>query len=173
MNIVLIGYRGCGKTSVARELARILGWPMTDTDALVVQQAGKSIRDIFAEIGEPGFRDIESHVVSKVALLNQHIIGTGGGVVLRQQNVDSLKKNGKLIWLSAPAEILFERIQTDTNTHITRPNLTNLIGIDEVRALLAKRTPIYSAAADFTVNVSTMAPRLIAEEICKLLAVEQ
>lgn len=173
MNIVLIGYRGCGKTSVARELAKMLGWTMSDTDALVVQQAGKSIRDIFAEMGEPGFRDLESQAVAKAAQLDQHIIGTGGGVVLRKQNVDALKKTGKLVWLSAPAEILYQRIQADTGTHITRPNLTNLGGLEEVKTLLAKRTPIYTAAADLIIDVSTATPRTVALEICQKLAVEQ
>ncbi len=172
MNIVLIGYRGCGKTSVARELAKMLGWPMLDTDALVVQQAGKSIRDIFAEMGEPGFRDIESQVISKVSLLDQHIIGTGGGIILKPANIQALKKNGKLVWLNAPAEVLFERINADKATHITRPNLTNLSGIEEVRHLLTVRTPMYEKAADIIIDVTTQLPRATAEQICMQLAVK-
>lgn len=174
MNIVLIGYRGCGKTSVARELAKMLDWQMADTDALVVQRAGKSIRDIFQEIGEPGFRDLESQAVAKVAAYDKHIIGTGGGVILRQANIDLLKKKGKLVWLSASPEVLLERIEQDRNTHITRPNLTTLGGgIEEIRHLLEIRTPIYSAAADMIVDVNTNAPRGIALEICEKLAVKQ
>jgi len=173
MNIVLIGYRGSGKTSVSRELARMLGWPMVDTDTLVVQQTGKSIKDLFADMGEPGFRDIESQVIAKVSTHNQYIIATGGGVVLRQSNVDLLKKNGKLIWLNAPAEMLYARVQSDANTHISRPNLTPGGGIEEVQTLLAKRTPIYQAAADLIIDVSTVTPRAVADEICHKLAVEQ
>lgn len=156
MNIVLIGYRGSGKSSIGRLLAARLGMGYVDTDDLVVQRAGKNIRAIFADVGETGFRDLESQVVTEVSANDYRVIAAGGGVVLRPENIQSLKTTGRLVWLKAPAEVLWERIQADKDTAKSRPNLTAAGGLEEVRHLLALREPLYRAAAELTVDVSSM-----------------
>src|SRR5689334_13911147 len=112
MNIVLIGYRGSGKSAVGQALAAHLGWPLIDTDTLIEQRAGTSIREIFAQRGEKAFRDIESQVIADLAPLDTHVISAGGGAVLRPSNVQALRPKGKFVWLTAPPEILCSRIAT-------------------------------------------------------------
>jgi shikimate kinase len=154
MNIVLIGYRGAGKTNVGRLLAAHLGMAFVDTDDLITQKAGKTIREIFESSGEQGFRELEAQAVAEVALRDHTVIAAGGGVVLRPQNVHGLKQNGRIVWLSAPPEVLWKRIETDQQTSHTRPNLTAAGGLEEIRKLLEIRRPLYQAAADVTVDVS-------------------
>ena len=161
MNIVLIGYRGSGKTIVGQELARLLRWPLVDTDAMIEKRAGRTIREIFAEQGEPAFRQLEVDVIAEVSQLDRRVISAGGGAVLRDENIQALKANGRLVWLTAPAEILWSRIQRDAGTRANRPNLTVAGGLEEVRQLLTRRTPIYQAAADLMIDSSILnAPQL-------------
>ncbi len=141
MNIVLIGYRGSGKSSIGQKLAQLLWMDFVDTDNLIVERAGKNIREIFEMEGESGFRDRESAMVAEVAAKDNLVIAAGGGVVLRGENVAALKKNGKILWLKASAETLFKRIQADAASNLTRPNLTAAGGLEEVKMLLEERTP--------------------------------
>ncbi|HMD54943.1 MAG TPA: shikimate kinase [Phycisphaerae bacterium] len=154
MNIVLIGYRGSGKTSVGRLLAARLGMSFIDTDDLIVAKSGKTIRKIFEAGGEQAFRDLETAVVAEVAARDHTVIAAGGGVVLRSQNVEHLRRTGRIVWLTAPPEVLFKRIQGDQQTTATRPNLTSAGGLEEIRKLLEIRRPFYQAAAHITVDVS-------------------
>lgn len=162
MNIVLIGYRGSGKSAVGRALAGKLGWPLIDTDALIEQRAGRSIREIFTRDGEPAFRDLEAAVVAEASWRDRHVISAGGGVVLRASNTAALKQHGKLVWLSAPPEVLWARIEADSATSVTRPNLTTAGGLEEVRELLARRLPLYEAAADLRLDSSKLDPQQLA-----------
>ncbi len=156
MNIVLIGYRGSGKSTIGRGLAARLGLGFVDTDELVVSRSGKSIRELFELVGESGFRDLETAAVQEAAARDDMVISAGGGAVLRRENVTMLKRNARVVWLSAPAEVLFARIQADSQTAATRPNLTARGGLDEVRRLLADRAPLYASLADVVVDVSDM-----------------
>lgn len=156
MNIVLIGYRGSGKSSIGRCLAVRLGLGFMDTDELVVARAGKTIRELFEQIGESGFRDLETAAVQEAAAHDDVVIAAGGGVVLRRENVTMLKRNSRVVWLTAPAEVLFARIQADRQTAATRPNLTARGGIEEVKRLLDRRSPLYAGMADIVVDVSDM-----------------
>ncbi len=156
MNIVLIGYRGSGKSSIGKLLAARLGMAFVDTDERIVQQAGKNIGAIFADVGEKGFRDLESAVVQDVAVLDDTVIATGGGVVLRPENMSRLKEHGKVVWLNAPAEVLWQRIAADPGSSHARPNLTPSGGLEEIRRLLEVRNPLYAAAADITLDVSIL-----------------
>ena len=162
MNIVLIGYRGSGKSAVDKMLAGRLGMAFCYTDELSVAQAGKSIREIFAAGGEPAFRALEHDAVTHAARLDNTVIAAGGGVVLDPANVSALKRNAKVIWLSATAEVLHQRINTDAASQHTRPNLTASGGLEEVRRLLALRTPLYQSAADITVDASNQTPEQLA-----------
>ena len=105
-NIVLTGMPASGKTTIGGELQKATGRPFIDTDALIVEKAGKSIPEIFAEAGEQGFRDLEGEVISEIAGLGGYIIATGGGAVLREQNVLNLKANGRIYYIHRPLEWL-------------------------------------------------------------------
>jgi shikimate kinase len=172
MNLFLIGYRGSGKTTVAATLARQLGWPWVDADALLEQQAGKTIKQIFDESGEATFRDLESAVVTDLAKLDRHIIALGGGAILREQNRKALAGRGKFIWLQAEPGILWSRIVGDSTTAARRPNLTAGGGPDEIRRLLAERTPLYGACADLTIDAE-QSPDEIAGQVIAQLGIEE
>ncbi len=162
MNIALIGYRGSGKSAVGKLLAARLGMAFCDTDELIVAQAGKSIREIFAAGGEPAFRALERDAVAQAAAQDNTVIAAGGGVVLDPANVAALKRNAKIVWLSAPAEVLYQRITADITSQHTRPNLTASGGLEEVKRLLALRTPLYQSAADITVDAGNQTPEQLA-----------
>jgi shikimate kinase len=152
MNIFLVGYRGSGKTTVAAALAEKLGWNWVDADAELERKQGKTIKQIFANQGEAAFREYEAAVLNEIAAGDLQIAALGGGVILREANQHLLKKRGKVVWLKAPAEVLFQRIQLDATTAERRPNLTAQGGIDEIRTLLAQREPLYAAVADLQVQ---------------------
>ncbi len=156
MNIVLIGYRGSGKSTIGRGLAARLGLGFVDTDDLIAARSGKTIRELFEEVGESGFRDLETAAVQQAANRDDVVISAGGGAVLRRENVTLLKRNARVVWLTAPAEVLYARIKADAQTAANRPNLTARGGLPEVRRLLAQRTPLYSSMADIVVDVSDM-----------------
>jgi shikimate kinase len=148
MNVVLIGYRGTGKSTVGKALASRLGRQIVSTDREIVRRAGSSIREIVAAHGWEYFRDLESAVCQDLAGQNNLVIDTGGGAILRQQNVDVFKRNGRLIWLTASVETIAARIGSDTQ----RPSLTGTKShVDEIRDVLTERMPKYQAAADLTV----------------------
>jgi shikimate dehydrogenase len=139
-NMVLIGMPGSGKSTVSAALHARTGRPVADTDALVEQKAGKPIPEIFREDGEKAFRDLESEVVAEVSARGGQVIATGGGAVLRPENVTALRRNGRLILLERPAEELTptaDRPLADTR--------------DKMDRLWREREPIYRAAADCTV----------------------
>lgn len=153
-NLVLIGYRGSGKTTVGRAVARRLGYHFVDTDDLVVRAAGRTIAEIFEQEGEAGFRDREARAVEQVAGEARTVISVGGGAVVRHENVARLQACGTLIWLSVPPEALSSRISSDAGSGSRRPPLTGQAGIDEIRRVLAAREPLYRAAADRVVDAS-------------------
>jgi shikimate kinase len=173
MNLFLIGYRGSGKTSVAAALAVRLGWPWIDADAELEQRAGQSIKQIFASEGELAFRNLESAVVADLATRDQHIIALGGGAILREQNRAAIVGRGKVIWLIAAPETLAERIHADPTTAERRPNLTGQGGLNEIRHLLAERTPLYAACADLLVDADRQSPEQIAHEIITALSLQE
>lgn len=145
MTILLVGYRGCGKSTVGRRMASELWYKFADTDEMIVRSAGKTIREIFEQQGEAAFRDMESTVLGQALSLTDHVIALGGGAVLREENRAAIKSSGhKVIYLRCEPETLLRRIQSDPATAATRPPLTNLGGgIEEIRALLAEREPLY------------------------------
>lgn len=148
MNIVLIGYRGTGKSTIGKVLAARLGWPLVSTDAEIVRRAGRSVPEIVAQHGWEYFRDLESTVCRELSAQDRLIIDTGGGAILRQENVAYLKKNGTLFWLTASIETIASRIGRDTQ----RPSLTGTKSfVEEIEEVLTVRTPKYRDAADHIV----------------------
>jgi len=161
---VLIGLMGCGKSSIGRRLSRKLKMPLVDLDDIIVDEAGMSIPDIFAQDGEEHFRDLES-----VALANhigrRVILATGGGVVIRPVNRKLLKAHPPVIWLKADPAFLAGRIAGDPN----RPLLANQDAIERLSALAAERYPLYEQCADLVIDRESMDKDDIAAHIIKYL----
>lgn len=165
--VFLIGYRGTGKTTVARLLAEKLAWAWRDADALLEERHGRDIRRIFAEEGEAGFRDKEAAILEELSKLNECIVATGGGVILRPENRALLRK-GRVVWLTASPEVLWQRVQTDALTSQRRPNLAQG-GLGEIEELLRQRTPWYAGCADLTVDTESRTSDQVAEAIVQWL----
>src|SRR5436305_1450839 len=115
-SMFLVGYRGSGKSTVARLLAERLGWAWVDADDVLEQRAGRPIRAIFADEGEAGFRDRETAVLADLCRLRRHVVATGGGVVLRDNNRDLLRRSGLGGWLAADVETHWQRVQGGGST---------------------------------------------------------
>jgi len=170
MNVVLIGYRGTGKTSVAEALALRLGCDWADSDRRIEQATGRSIADIFAADGEAAFRESESEQIATLCQSENLVLAVGGGAVLRKTNRETLRRFGPIVWLTASPATLEKRILGDERTADSRPNLTNSGGLNEIRQVLAQRTPIYRACADWEVDTEEKTPAELADEIAARLA---
>ena len=162
MNVVLIGYRGTGKSTVGKIVAVQLGLGLVSTDAEIVKAAGRTIPQIVEQHGWEYFRDLETKMCQNLAGRDGLVIDTGGGAILRPQNVESLKQTGKLFWLTASVETIAKRIGSDTQ----RPSLTGTKSfIDEIQDVLRERTPKYQAAADEIIETEGKSVAQVAEEI--------
>jgi shikimate kinase len=170
MNIALIGYRGTGKSEVARQLALRLGWDWVDSDAEVELKAGKSIAAIFADDGELAFRDLEATVLAKLIQRDRAVIALGGGVVVRPANQSLLRQVTKVVWLTAEPETIARRLAADAATALRRPNLTAAGGLEEIRRLLAERTPLYRELGDFEIDTENKSPAEVAAEIQAMIS---
>lgn len=159
-NIVLTGFMGTGKTEVGKELSKILGWKLVDADEEIVRSKGMSINDIFNSLGERAFRDIETEVIRSISAGKNIIISTGGGVVLRQENMNALKKNGIILLLTASPDTILKR----TGNSDERPLLRVENPLQKIEELLNFRRPFYENA-DIIINTEEKSPRRIAEEI--------
>ena len=173
MNLYLIGYRGSGKSTVARLVAEQVGLPWIDADESIERRAGKTIREIFAASGEEAFRDLETAVVTSLAAGQDRVVALGGGAVLREPNRQAIGTSGKVVWLRARPQTLLARIESDATTAARRPNLTGAGGLAEIEQLLAVRTPVYAACADFTVDVDDVPREEVAASIADWWRKEQ
>jgi shikimate kinase len=162
--LFLIGARGTGKSTVGRALAARIGWAFVDADEHLEAVAGRTIAEVFQAEGEAGFRDREAATLAELSGRKQHVIATGGGVVLRPENREKLK-SGFVVWLQATPEAAFARLQSDPTTASRRPNLTSTGGIEELRTLIAAREPLYRDAADFTLDTAYLSPDAAANAI--------
>jgi shikimate kinase len=161
MNLVLCGMMGSGKSTVGKLLAKITSWEWVDTDELIVSRYGK-ITDIFEQKGEGYFRALETKIVQELAKKDRLVISTGGGLVLKEENVSLLKKNGKFVYLRAKKETLALRLAVDKD----RPLLQTSETLDEKLArLLQERGEIYEGVADSIIDVDEKAPADIVKEI--------
>ncbi len=162
MNIVLIGYRGTGKSHVGRVLAERLSFPYVSTDRAIVSRAGMSIPEIVQLYGWPGFRDREALEVMEISGWDNIIIDCGGGVVERPDNIDALRENGCLFWLKASVPTIVKRIEGGTS----RPALTaGKSFTEEVAEVLERRTPLYRTSAMHEIETDEETPDDIATEI--------
>lgn len=164
MNIVLIGYRGTGKSHVGRLLAEKLSFPYVSIDKAIVSRAGMSIPEIVSQFNWSGFRDRESLEVREISVWDGIIIDTGGGVIERPENVESLRENGCIIWLKASVATIVSRIEGGSN----RPALTEgKTFTEEVAEVLGRRTPLYHEAAMYEIDTDDLEPDEIAERIIR------
>ncbi|MEZ6135275.1 MAG: shikimate kinase [Pirellulaceae bacterium] len=166
MHIYLIGYRGTGKTTVARLLGQVMERTVIDTDDLIEAVANQTIAEIFAAEGEAGFRQRESAVIAEVAgSAVPQIVATGGGVVLSEENRHTISRSGQAIWLRASAELLYQRICGDPSSPARRPQLSASGGIDEVNDLLRAREPLYRELARKIITTDGLSPDEVVAEI--------
>ncbi|MDR4498204.1 MAG: shikimate kinase [Candidatus Scalindua sp.] len=165
MNIVLIGFRGTGKSTIGKLLANRLKRSFVDTDEYIINTTGKTIKEIFQEEGEKKFRQIEADTIALLRVMDKKIIAAGGGVVLNNKNVETLKSNGVLILLEAAPEIIHKRISLDEKTMHQRPSLTDKGAFEEIKHLIKQRQKLYDEAASHRINTSNKSTEEIVEEI--------
>ncbi len=163
--LFLIGYRGSGKSTVARLLAQRLGWDWIDADEFLEKKHETTIRAVFAREGEAGFRAKEAKVLAELCRRPRCVIATGGGVVLAEGNRELLRQSGRVVWLQAGAATLHHRLQTDALSAERRPPLTDLPSLQEIESLLAAREPLYRACADLTIDVAALSPEDVVNRI--------
>lgn len=163
-NIILLGYRGTGKSTVASLLAAKLGTRVISIDDAIVKSAGEGIPQIVEKFGWDYFRDLETRELKKACSEKDIVIDAGGGVVTRQANIDEMKKSGRCILLTASVETIASRISGDAN----RPSLTGKGSVEEIRQVLSERDPLYKAAADIVIATDGRTPESIAEEMLRL-----
>jgi shikimate kinase len=162
MNIVLIGYRGTGKSVVAALLSETLKMKSIGMDAEIVKREGLAIPEIVEKYGWEKFRDIETEVIMQVSQFDNVIIDTGGGVIERSENIEALTKNGLIFWLKTTVDVIVKRIESGTE----RPALTEGKSFtDEVAEVLEKRLPKYSGAAHHEIVTDDVTPDQVAARI--------
>jgi shikimate kinase len=159
-NIVLTGFMGTGKTEVGRILSRKLGYALVDADTEIEKEQGMTITEIFKQYGEPKFREIEANVIKRLSEINNAVISTGGGAVLRQENMDNLRKNGVIVCLTASPETILKR----TSATNDRPLLQVDNPLQKIKELLEFRKPYYEKA-DIMIDTEGKSPIEVAEEI--------
>ena len=162
MNIVLIGYRGTGKTAVGAIVAERLGMKCISMDEKIVEKTGMPIPEFVEKHDWPAFRDVESGIARELSGLDHIVIDSGGGVIERPENIDALRANGILVWLKASVDVIVSRIEKGTE----RPSLTGAKSFtDEVAEVLERRIPKYTAAAQYEIDTEHLTPEQVADEI--------
>jgi shikimate kinase len=159
-NIALIGFMGTGKSSVGRMLARDLDFEFLDTDEWIEEHAGKTISRIFAEEGEPAFRDLEGQVVTELASRSRLVIATGGGLGANPAHLAALREHALVVCLWASPESIWQRVRTQSH----RPLLRDPDPLQKIRVLLAQREPVYRQA-DVLLNTEMRSVREIVQHV--------
>jgi shikimate kinase len=172
-NLVLIGYRATGKTSVGMRLAALLQRPFVDLDQVLVREAGRSIDAIVAQGGWAEFRRLEKELVARYRHREGQIVATGGGVVLDRDNVAALRENGILIWLTADPAVIQARLAQDQPRDRNRPSLTGADSMSEVAAVLKQRAPLYQDAAQIIVDTTHRSVDQVVELVLAALRPEE
>ncbi|MCJ7686226.1 MAG: shikimate kinase [Desulfobacteraceae bacterium] len=170
MNIVLVGYRCSGKTTVGKLLARDLKREFLDTDLLIEGKTGLPIHLYVPQKGWRDFREVEREVVSHVASRDDLVIATGGGVVIDRENVRNLKKNGWVVWLDTGVPVIRERMKAAQKSGEFRPTLSGADPLDEIDQILQERKPFYEYASDFTVDTNGQPHQEVVQLIMKAFA---
>ena len=169
MNIVLIGYRCAGKSTVGKRLASRLRRRFVDTDDLIEQRQQTSIYDIVSSRGWGYFRKVEKDVIKEISAEDHLVIAAGGGVILDSENVAALKKNGLIVWLKADRQVLHSRMIQDPRTVVQRPSLTGKGALEELDEVMASRAPVYGAATEVQLDTSAMDETTVVESVLSIL----
>ena len=164
-HIFLIGFMGTGKSAIAQQLGNLLGLSVADTDSLIEETSGMSIPELFQERGEDYFRKLETEVLRKLAFLDRKIVSCGGGVPLKRENKEIIKKTGNVVLLTASAETIYMRVKEDTQ----RPLLKDNMNINYIEELMKKRQPEYDRTADIIIKTDGRNFFEICEEIVSRL----
>ena len=160
-NIMLIGFMGTGKSTVASYLCEMYHMELVEMDELIAKREGMSIPDIFAKHGETYFRDLETNLVIELQEETNKVVSCGGGVVLRERNVEEMKKNGCIVLLTAKPETILERVKDDDN----RPLLRGNKNVGFISEMMEKRREKYEAAADVVIATDEKEVQDICAEI--------
>lgn len=165
MNLVLIGYRGTGKSTIGKRLAQALSMPLVSLDYELVRRAGQTINELVAAKGWDHFRDLESELIVEFSAKSPIVLDCGGGVVERDRNFAPLRGSGTVFWLSATVATVLSRIDGSRD----RPALTDgQTFLSEVEEVLKRRTPLYARLAHVKIATDTLSPTHVAERIQSL-----
>lgn len=167
-HIFLIGFMGVGKTSTSRSLSQKLHTKEVDTDAMIVEQEQRSIPEIFEQSGEPYFRQVETGILDMLKGEDACIVSCGGGMAMREENVAKMKKIGKVIFLTATPETIYEHVKDSTN----RPLLNGNMNIPYIKKLMEAREPKYQAASDIVIETDGCTPAQVADCIIERIGLE-
>lgn len=168
MNLILIGYRGTGKSSVGRLAAELLNRKFVDVDDYIEKKEGKTIKAIFEQGGEGLFRKLEKDAVKALCESDNLVLAPGGGAVMIEENAANLKHNGFVVLLETDAETIHLRLEQDTGRLTQRPDLTDKDPLEEIKHMLEVRKPVYQSAADIKIDTSSTS----IEDISKIVAAE-
>ncbi len=160
-NIFLIGFMGCGKSAISSHMSQVHGMTVIEMDEEIVRKEGISIPDIFEKKGEKYFRESETQLLYDIQAMENVVVSCGGGVVLREENVLAMKKDGVVVWLTASPETIFERVKDDEN----RPLLIGNKNVTFIQNMMKERQPKYESAADIVVNTDGKSVKDICNEV--------
>ena len=169
-NIALIGYMGTGKTAVGQALARKLGMKFIELDRLIEEQAGKKIAEIFRTQDETAFRELEIEATRQIAGEKNAVIACGGGIVLNKINIDRLREDAIMVYLTASPQTILKRVAGEKGQ---RPLLAVDDQLKTITDMLKFRKPYYERSADITVNTSRLSIDGAAEEIIRKLGLKK
>lgn len=172
LTLALIGYRGTGKSTVGKRLARRLKWDWVDADNELESRAGRSIKEIFASDGEPAFRKLERETIVDLLQRERLVLSTGGGAILDADTRRDLRVAGPVVWLKASVKTIASRILQDVSTASRRPNLTAKGGMAEIREMLAKREPFYRESATIVIDTEGLTMAGVVKAIIEKLPPE-
>lgn len=173
MNIILIGYRCSGKTSVGMRLARELERPFVDTDDWLVKKARRSVRTIVEDDGWETFRQLEREVIREACSRDNTVIATGGGAVLDPANVAAMQANGRVVWLKVSPQTVEQRMSRDGRTDTLRPSLTSKGLYEEIVDVLTERAPLYEQAMNLSIDTDDKGIETIVDLIIRDLFSER
>lgn len=168
-NIFLIGFMGVGKSTVAEKLCERLGATQIEMDQVIVEQQDMAISDIFDEYGEKYFRKLETDLLLELKEKDNLVISCGGGVVLKEENVDIMKECGRIVLLKADPETIYERVKDSTH----RPLLNGNMSLHYIEELMEEREEAYEEAADIKVTTDNRSVDSIVDSICRKLKLDR
>lgn len=165
MNLVLIGFRGTGKTTVGNILSKKLGCKIVDTDELIEKRHGFTIDEILQRGDESLFRLMESDLINEISKLDNRVVVVGGGAILKYKNAKNLKRHGVVFLLETSPKTIYQRIIKDDKTKSTRPRLAGQALYQEIKNLFELRYDYYHRASDYVIDTTNKSADAVVDEI--------